>query len=52
MKFFNPTAQAGTTFHFAYESPRSDIQHIAAKKCHNLLKEKPKYHPIQRDSIG
>ncbi|QNS15548.1 TRAP transporter substrate-binding protein [Mannheimia bovis] len=33
-------AQAETTFRFAYEAPRSDTQHIAAKKFNDLLQEK------------
>ncbi|MEN2829595.1 hypothetical protein LGIHADK_03107 [Mannheimia haemolytica] len=34
------TAQAETSFRFAYEAPRSDTQHIAAKKFNDLLQEK------------
>ncbi|EXI62829.1 hypothetical protein MHD_06815 [Mannheimia granulomatis] len=34
------TAQAETAFRFAYEAPRSDTQHIAAKKFNDLLQEK------------
>lgn len=34
------TAQAQTSFRFAYEAPRSDTQHIAAKKFNDLLQEK------------
>ncbi|QLB15773.1 hypothetical protein A6B39_10095 [Mannheimia granulomatis] len=33
-------AQAETAFRFAYEAPRSDTQHIAAKKFNDLLQEK------------
>lgn len=36
------TAQAATTLRFGYEAPRSDTQHIAAKKFDELLKEKTK----------
>ncbi|MFA9488039.1 MULTISPECIES: TRAP transporter substrate-binding protein [unclassified Mannheimia] len=36
------TAQAETSFRFAYEAPRSDTQHIAAKKFNDLLQEKSK----------
>ncbi|HHW7567840.1 TPA: TRAP transporter substrate-binding protein [Mannheimia haemolytica] len=36
------TAQAETSFRFAYEAPRSDTQHIAAKKFNDLLQEKLK----------
>lgn len=36
------TAQAETAFRFAYEAPRSDTQHIAAKKFNDLLQEKSK----------
>ncbi|QLB18069.1 TRAP transporter substrate-binding protein [Mannheimia granulomatis] len=34
------TAQAESNFRFAYEAPRSDTQHIAAKKFNDLLQEK------------
>lgn len=34
------TAHAQTSFRFAYEAPRSDTQHIAAKKFNDLLQEK------------
>ncbi|QIM67627.1 hypothetical protein A4G16_09825 [Mannheimia granulomatis] len=34
------TAQAESNFRFAYEAPRSDTQHIAAKKFNELLQEK------------
>ncbi|QIM69525.1 TRAP transporter substrate-binding protein [Basfia succiniciproducens] len=34
------TAQAETALRFGYEAPRSDTQHIAAKKFNDLLKEK------------
>lgn len=33
-------AQAATKLKFGYEAPRSDTQHIAAKKFNSLLKEK------------
>ncbi|MFU2048256.1 TRAP transporter substrate-binding protein [Avibacterium gallinarum] len=33
---------AATTLRFGYEAPRSDTQHIAAKKFNELLKEKTK----------
>ncbi|MCW9699045.1 MULTISPECIES: TRAP transporter substrate-binding protein [unclassified Avibacterium] len=36
------TANAATTLRFGYEAPRSDTQHIAAKKFNELLKEKTK----------
>lgn len=57
MKFFNlktlatfiagvsvlaASANAETTLRFGYEAPRSDTQHIAAKKFNDLLKEKTK----------
>lgn len=35
-------AQATTSLRFGYEAPRSDTQHIAAKKFDELLKEKTK----------
>lgn len=35
-------ANAETTLRFGYEAPRSDTQHIAAKKFNDLLKEKTK----------
>ncbi|WP_150538609.1 TRAP transporter substrate-binding protein [Actinobacillus vicugnae] len=37
---FTATTQAQTTFRFGYEAPRSDSQHIAAKKFNELLQEK------------
>lgn len=36
------SANAETTLRFGYEAPRSDTQHIAAKKFNDLLKEKTK----------
>ena len=36
------SAQAETTLRFGYEAPRSDTQHLAAKKFNELLKEKTK----------
>lgn len=36
------SAQANTTLRFGYEAPRSDTQHLAAKKFDELLKEKTK----------
>ncbi|MFC0308922.1 TRAP transporter substrate-binding protein [Gallibacterium trehalosifermentans] len=36
------SAQAATTLRFGYEAPRSDTQHLAAKKFNDLLKEKTK----------
>lgn len=36
------SAQATTTLRFGYEAPRSDTQHLAAKKFDELLKEKTK----------
>ncbi|ABR73650.1 ABC transporter substrate-binding protein [Actinobacillus succinogenes] len=36
------SASAETSFRFGYEAPRSDTQHIAAKKFAELLKEKTK----------
>lgn len=36
------SAQAETSLRFGYEAPRSDTQHIAAKKFNELLKEKTK----------
>ena len=35
-------ASAATALRFGYEAPRSDTQHIAAKKFDELLKEKSK----------
>ncbi|PJG84253.1 TRAP transporter substrate-binding protein [Conservatibacter flavescens] len=35
-------AQAATSLRFGYEAPRSDSQHVAAKKFDELLKEKTK----------
>lgn len=37
---FTANANAQTTLRFGYEAPRSDTQHIAAKKFNELLKEK------------
>ncbi|MFQ1046787.1 TRAP transporter substrate-binding protein [Avibacterium paragallinarum] len=37
---FSAAANAATTLRFGYEAPRSDTQHIAAKKFNELLKEK------------
>ncbi len=37
---FSGSASAQTTLRFGYEAPRSDTQHIAAKKFNDLLKEK------------
>ncbi|TCT16543.1 tripartite ATP-independent transporter DctP family solute receptor [Bibersteinia trehalosi] len=39
---FATSVQAATTLRFGYEAPRSDTQHIAAKKFNDLLKEKTK----------
>jgi tripartite ATP-independent transporter DctP family solute receptor len=39
---FAGSANAATTLRFGYEAPRSDTQHIAAKKFNDLLKEKTK----------
>lgn len=39
---FSTNANADTTLRFGYEAPRSDTQHIAAKKFNELLKEKTK----------
>lgn len=39
---FTTSVQAATTLRFGYEAPRSDTQHIAAKKFNDLLKEKTK----------
>lgn len=39
---FAGSAMAETTLRFGYEAPRSDTQHIAAKKFNELLKEKSK----------
>ncbi|MFU2134780.1 TRAP transporter substrate-binding protein [Gallibacterium anatis] len=36
------SVQAETTLRFGYEAPRSDTQHLAAKKFNELLKEKTK----------
>ncbi len=36
------SVQATTTLRFGYEAPRSDTQHLAAKKFDELLKEKTK----------
>ncbi|OBW93370.1 hypothetical protein QV08_07445 [Gallibacterium salpingitidis] len=36
------SAQAATSLRFGYEAPRSDTQHLAAKKFDELLKEKTK----------
>lgn len=36
------STQATTTLRFGYEAPRSDTQHLAAKKFDELLKEKTK----------
>lgn len=40
--FFAGSSYASTTLRFGYEAPRSDTQHIAAKKFNDLLKEKTK----------
>ncbi|QJE10490.1 TRAP transporter substrate-binding protein [Avibacterium paragallinarum] len=37
---FSAAANAAITLRFGYEAPRSDTQHIAAKKFNELLKEK------------
>lgn len=37
---FTASANASTTLRFGYEAPRSDTQHIAAKKFNDLLREK------------
>lgn len=37
---FAGSGQAETAFRFAYEAPRSDTQHIAAKKFNDLLQAK------------
>ncbi|OOF37102.1 hypothetical protein BKK47_11260 [Rodentibacter mrazii] len=42
MAIFAGSASASTTLRFGYEAPRSDTQHIAAKKFNELLKEKTK----------
>ncbi|OOF66339.1 TRAP transporter substrate-binding protein [Rodentibacter sp. Ppn85] len=42
MAVFADRASASTTLRFGYEAPRSDTQHIAAKKFNELLKEKTK----------
>ncbi|MCR1837535.1 TRAP transporter substrate-binding protein [Rodentibacter caecimuris] len=42
MAVFAGSASASTTLRFGYEAPRSDTQHIAAKKFNELLKEKTK----------
>ncbi|OOF60462.1 TRAP transporter substrate-binding protein [Rodentibacter pneumotropicus] len=42
MAVFAGSANASTTLRFGYEAPRSDTQHIAAKKFNELLKEKTK----------
>ncbi|NBH76100.1 TRAP transporter substrate-binding protein [Rodentibacter pneumotropicus] len=42
MMVFTGSANASTTLRFGYEAPRSDTQHIAAKKFNELLKEKTK----------
>lgn len=39
---FSGVASAETSLRFGYEAPRSDTQHIAAKKFDELLKEKTK----------
>lgn len=39
---FSGVASAETSLRFGYEAPRSDSQHIAAKKFADLLKEKTK----------
>ncbi|WP_025247048.1 TRAP transporter substrate-binding protein [Mannheimia varigena] len=40
MTLFSSYVQADQSFRFAYEAPRSDTQHIAAKKFNDLLQEK------------
>lgn len=40
--FTSNMANASTSLRFGYEAPRSDTQHIAAKKFNQLLKEKTK----------
>ncbi|QLB17317.1 hypothetical protein A6B40_06870 [Mannheimia varigena] len=40
MTLFSSYVQADQRFRFAYEAPRSDTQHIAAKKFNDLLQEK------------
>ena len=42
MAVFAGSASAATSLRFGYEAPRSDTQHIAAKKFDELLKEKSK----------
>ncbi len=42
MAVFAGSANAATALRFGYEAPRSDTQHIAAKKFDELLKEKSK----------
>lgn len=42
MAMFTGSANAETNLRFGYEAPRSDTQHIAAKKFNDLLKEKTK----------
>ena len=37
---FSGVQAAETTFRFGYEAPRSDSQHIAAKKFNELLQQK------------
>ncbi|QLB13747.1 tripartite ATP-independent transporter DctP family solute receptor [Bisgaardia hudsonensis] len=42
VSLFSATAVAQTSLRFGYEAPRSDTQHLAAKKFNDLLKQKTK----------